>query len=90
MTSRTVGPFGTYSLENWLKWCKDIYGVNDPEELRGGDVHIGAVGTRCLNGKGKPLLAGCDPVWLRFKPGEIQKNSAGVPFDPQAPYPELK
>lgn len=37
-----------------------------------------------LDGTGRVLPQGADPVYLTFAEGELQRNSAGVAFKPQA------
>jgi len=38
-----------------------------------------------LDGTGSHLPSRLHPVWLVFMEGEVQKNSRGTPFSPQAP-----
>lgn len=50
------------------------------------DWAAGEVVPILLDGCGAGLAAGMPPVWLEFREGELQVNSRGEPFVPQATF----
>ena len=74
----------------WLEWCKLSYGFteDDLDCLMILDCHYEEGKAVLLDGYGEYLPAGASPVWRRFRRGEVQRNSRGEPYSPQATFEE--